>query len=286
MDGRLPAQPHRVRLLGGEVDLVTPVQVLAFAQDAVTLGRKVVIANHNLHSLCLVRRDPEMAAFYERADLIEVDSAPLIAWGKLMRQPISRTHRSTYLGWRDGFWRAAVHNRWRVFYLGGAPGVAQAGAANLRGRWPGADIAVHHGYFDADGWESEEVLAKIAGFRPDVLLVGMGSPRQEIWTLRALEQLPACVIFTVGAAFDYEAGAVALPPPWTSPLGLERLWRSLADPRRLFSYLVEPWSLLPALAEDVRAYHAPSARSSAARSAGSSAPMRGSRSAGASLGSR
>jgi N-acetylglucosaminyldiphosphoundecaprenol N-acetyl-beta-D-mannosaminyltransferase len=204
-----------------------------------------------------------------------------------MRLPISRAHRSTYLDCRDRFWRLAVNNGWRVFYLGGAPGVAQTGAANLRGRWPGAEIATHHGYFDPDGWDSEEVLRKIAGFRPDVLFVGMGMPLQEEWTARVFDELPPCVVFTVGAAFDYEAGAVPTPPRWTGQLGLEWLFRFAAEPRRLFfRYFIEPWTLVPAMVADARGYHAPSARRAAAKSDGSSAPTRGSRSRGASAGSR
>lgn len=245
----------RVRLLGGEVDAVTPEQVIAFTQACVRTRVGAVVANHNLHSLYWLRRDPEMAAFYDEADLIEADSRPLIAWGRLLGRPIEARHRATYLDWREAFWRAADAGGWRVFYLGGAPGVAERAAASLARRWPGVSFGERNGFFAMeDPHDAAEVLAEIAAFRPDVLFVGMGMPRQERWVRRFRRRLPPCVIFTVGAAFDYEAGATPTPPRWSGRVGLEWLFRFAAEPGRLFfRYFVEPWSLLgPALLDLAR----------------------------------
>jgi N-acetylglucosaminyldiphosphoundecaprenol N-acetyl-beta-D-mannosaminyltransferase len=258
MDGALPLapaiKPARLRLLGGEVDVVTPQDVLDFTARRIAERRPGVVANHNLHSLYLLRRAPEMARFYERADLIEADSTPLIAWGRLLGRPIGRQHRCTYLDWREAFWARAAAQRWRVFYLGGEPGVAERGAEAVRRRWPGLRIAVRHGRFDMDGAENATVLDEIKAFAPDVLFVGMGMPRQEAWILANLDRLDPCVAFSVGAAFDYEAGAAATPPRWAGRLGVEWLFRLAAEPRRLAGrYLIEPWSLIGPAAADLAA---------------------------------
>jgi N-acetylglucosaminyldiphosphoundecaprenol N-acetyl-beta-D-mannosaminyltransferase len=248
-------RPRRLRLLGGEVDVVTAEAVMAFAAANVVAGRGAVVANHNLHSLYWLRREPEMAAFYRMADLVEIDSRPLIAWARWLGHAVGLEHRATYLDWRESFWRAAQAGGWRVFQLGGAPGVPDRAAEALRRRWPGVEIGVRHGYFDMDDpAEAAGVLQMIADWRPDVLFVGMGMPRQERWVARHRAALPACVIFTVGAAFDYEAGVTPTPPRWSGRLGLEWLFRFAAEPGRLFNrYFVEPWSLIgPALA-DLRA---------------------------------
>ncbi len=161
--------------------------------------------------------------------------------------------RSTYLDWRDDFWRLAEARRWRVFYLGGAPGVAETAAARLARRYPNVQIGCQHGYFDhaPAATENRQVLERIAAFDPHVVLVGMGMPLQEIWALENRAAIGRGAILTVGAAFDYEAGAQTAAPRWTGRLGVEWLARLIAQPRRLAGrYLLEPWSLLgPALGD-------------------------------------
>jgi N-acetylglucosaminyldiphosphoundecaprenol N-acetyl-beta-D-mannosaminyltransferase len=243
----------RLRLLGAEVDTVTPEQVLAFAAACVAEKRGALIANHNSHSLYLLGREPKMRAFYARADLVQIDSVPMIAWGRLLGADVSRRHRSTYLDWKDDFWRLAQDKGWRVFHLGCAPGVGEAARTAIQARFPHVTLGVRHGFFDTAGAENDAILAEIAAFKPDILFVGMGMPRQEIWILDNLDLLPSVPIFPIGAAFDFEAGVNVTPPRWTARIGLEWLFRFLHEPKRLFSrYFVEPWALIPAAVGDLR----------------------------------
>ena len=253
MDTRI--RPQRIRLMGEPIDLTTPAEVMNFTARKVAAGQRAVIANHNVHSLYLLAKTPEMRGFYQRADMIELDSIPLVYWGMLTRKPVSKAHRCTYLDWREVFWERAVKLGWRVYYLGGAPGVAELAAERIKARHPGAIIDGHHGYFDMTQGCSENaaVLADINAFRPNVLFVGMGMPRQEAWidqNLDALAHPP--VAFSVGAAFDYEAGVQLAAPRWLSRLGLEWAFRLASNPERLFArYLVEPWFLAPAALRDL-----------------------------------
>ena len=244
---------QRARLLGASMDMVTAGQVLDFVADAAQRGGKAIVANHNLHSLHLVRTDRDMAAMYERADLIAIDSMPLVLWGKLLGAPFARAHRSTYLDWRDQFWATAASRRWRVFYLGAAPGVAEEAARRLMQRWPGVEIATRHGYFDqtSGSAENQAVIDEINDFRPHVLMVGMGMPLQEAWIGRNFEALRRGVVIPVGGAFDYEAGVQLASPRLLGHMGVEWLFRLACQPRRLFSrYMIEPWRLLfPAIGD-------------------------------------
>ncbi|WP_409515453.1 WecB/TagA/CpsF family glycosyltransferase, partial [Brevundimonas sp.] len=122
---------ERVRLMGQWVDLVRPEEVQHHIQQAVTEGRKSLIANHNLHSLYLMQRTPGLAAFYDRADMVEVDSTPLIAFSRLAGLNSRGFHRCTYLDWRDHFWSVAARNGWRVLSVGGASGVGETAADRL-----------------------------------------------------------------------------------------------------------------------------------------------------------
>lgn len=244
---------ERVTILGQPMDLVKPEEVLHHIQQAVRQGAKSLIANHNLHSLYLMQKRPELAAFYDRADLIEVDSTPLLAFSRVLGLHSRGFHRCTYLDWRDHFWSVANREGWRVLSVGGAPGVGDEAARRLKLRYPDVDIAIHHGFFDARPGSSENaaVLDRITGFQPHILFVGMGMPRQELWIADNFERFPDCVILSVGAAFDYEAGVQTAAPRWMGRAGVEWVYRLLHDPKRLFvRYCVEPWTLLPLALRD------------------------------------
>ena len=251
----MTSRPARLRLLGAEVDLVTPDEVLATVDGYVRDRRLAVVANHNAHSLYLMKRSKDFKAFYADADLIQVDSTPMIAWGRMLGLPLEQKHRSTYLDWRDRFWALANARKWRVFYLGGAPGVAERACEKLSAEFPATTLACQNGYFDMtpEGAENQAVLARIKAFRPDIIFVGMGMPRQEAWIRQNRAALSSGVLFSVGAAYDYEGGAQIAAPRWMGRIGLEWLFRLVSQPGRLaFRYLVEPWSLVPLALEDLR----------------------------------
>lgn len=244
---------ERVSTLGVEVDLVRPEEVMHHIGQAVAAGQPARIANHNAHSIYLTKKSPEFAAFFERADLIEIDSTPLIFFTRVLGLHSRRFHRCTYLDWRDHFWSVAARNNWRVFYLGGEPGVAEEAARRLSQRYPGVSIDVRDGFFDMrpGSAENDAVVAQIAQARPHVLFVGMGMPRQEVWIHANQPRLPPSVVLSVGAAFDYEAGVQCPAPRWMGRVGVEWLFRLVGDPKRLYyRYCVEPWWLVgPAIAD-------------------------------------
>eukprot|EP01030_Chromulinospumella_sphaerica_P012047 gene12047-11840_t len=90
------------------VDALTPAGMLAATEAFVAGGGTAVIANHNLHSLALLATKPELRDFFDDADLVQIDSVPMIAWARLVGLEVSREHRSTYLDWREDFWARAA----------------------------------------------------------------------------------------------------------------------------------------------------------------------------------
>jgi N-acetylglucosaminyldiphosphoundecaprenol N-acetyl-beta-D-mannosaminyltransferase len=247
---------ERVHMFGQLVDLIKPEEVLHHVQDAVAEGRKSLVANHNLHSLYLIQKHPELRPFYDKAELIEVDSTPMIWFSRALGLHSRGFHRCTYLDWRDHFWSVADRKGWRVMSVGGEPGVGEEAARRLGARYPKTEIRTRHGFFDATPGSADnaEIIAEIQAFKPHILFVGMGMPRQELWTLAVFDTLPDCVIFSVGAAFDYEAGTQTPAPRWMGRAGVEWAYRLVQDPRRLFTrYCVEPWALIPLAIRDLRA---------------------------------
>jgi N-acetylglucosaminyldiphosphoundecaprenol N-acetyl-beta-D-mannosaminyltransferase len=140
-----------------------------------------------------------------------------------------RLHKMTGADWIGEFCVLAEQQGWRVYILGGRPGVAQAAAHNLRLTFPAVQIVgAHDGYFSES--EAETVLAEIVRLAPDVLFVGLGVPLQEAWIDQWKSRLPVKVCWAVGALFDYVAGVEPRAPVWMRKIDLEWLWRMMVDP--------------------------------------------------------
>ena len=241
-------------MLETRVDVLTIEDLHAHIAESIRSGGRRIFASQNLHSVYLQRTDPKLRSFYARADYVRIDGMAIVLLGRLLGLPLRREHRVTYVDWLPVFMAEAARAGWRVFYLGSTPGVAERAAPLLRARFPGLQIATAHGYFDASPGspENDHVVATINAFRPHVLMVGMGMPRQQHWVLENHEKLLVNAISTSGAALDYVAGDIPTPPRWLGQVGLEWLFRLLVEPRRLAGrYLVEPWYILPLVAKQL-----------------------------------
>jgi N-acetylglucosaminyldiphosphoundecaprenol N-acetyl-beta-D-mannosaminyltransferase len=240
-------RPEPYAFLGIRVGAYTRDDLNGCIATAVDTDAHIVIANHNMNSVALMRRDPRMREFYEQADVTHVDGMPLVPLGRALGFPLTRDHRVTYVDWVPALMAEAARSGWRVFYVGGKPGVAERAAEVLRERHPTLSIAVRHGYFDhAPGsGDNADILVEIEQFRPHVLMVGLGMPRQEHWVHAHRDRINANATLLAGAALDYIAGAVPTPPRWAGRWSLEWAFRLAAEPRRLGRrYLIEPWPVL------------------------------------------
>lgn len=232
-------------LLGFRVHPGTIGEYLDFTGAAIAERRRVSLFDHNLHSLYLYFRDPELRRLYEDA-IVMVDGMPIIGMLRLAGYPAERRHRIT---WVDYIWpllTRAQERGWRVFYLGSPRETFDRGLEMIRTRLPGLVIDGHHGYFDASPGSADNarIVRAINEFKADLCLVGMGTPRQQQWIAAHRGVVEAPVMVFCGACMEFVAGTVRTPPRWSGRLGLEWSYRLLTDPRRFASrYLVEPWIL-------------------------------------------
>ena len=193
-------------------------------------GGPATVSYVNAHVLNLAARDPALLAFLQQVDLCYCDGNGVRLAARLLGQQLPE--RMTGADW---IWdlAAMAEGRWRLYWLGGAKGVTEQASAALCRRHPRLDVGHDHGFHPAEGPEHAEVLAKIAAFAPDILLVGMGSPRQERWVAAHRSELQVPVVWCLGATADFVAGVVPRPgPPWLVEHA-EWLSRLIADPRRL-----------------------------------------------------
>jgi N-acetylglucosaminyldiphosphoundecaprenol N-acetyl-beta-D-mannosaminyltransferase len=254
MNDSMRLQPSRIELLGVFVDVCTGADLVRLIDDAIAHDDRVIIGNHNLHSIYLAHHDSFMGEFARRCDYCFIDGMPIIAVARLLGYPVTREHRLGGIWWLRTVLGLAAANGWRVYFVGGLPGAAAKAAGILRREIPGLQLEVEHGYFDIDDESANRMVSeRIAFHRPHILIVGMGMPRQERWILENLHRIQANAVLNQGAILDYVAGVIPTPPRWLSTIGLEWLARLLAEPRRLGRrYLVEPWFLIPILMSDVR----------------------------------
>jgi N-acetylglucosaminyldiphosphoundecaprenol N-acetyl-beta-D-mannosaminyltransferase len=234
-------------LLGIRLQAITAHDLLAIISEAIANEQKYVVTNLNMHYLYGLHRSSEVRDHHVRADFTHVDGLPLIPLLRVFGIKLRHENRIAYIEFLPQLAaEAARKQNWRIYYLGSEPGVAEKGAASLRKRHPGLQLRTHHGYFDTHGAENEAVLSDIRAYSPDILMVGMGMPRQEIWVNENLDHIAARTIFsTCGCTMDYIAGKTPACPRWLGNNGFEWLYRLVAEPARLWHrYLVEPWFVL------------------------------------------
>lgn len=242
-----------IRLLGVDVDAITPRDLLKWLPDRVATGETTFLANHNLHSIALFHEHRLMRDFYGNSDLTLIDGMPIVAAGRLLGKPLRREHRISWLDHLPAVFALAEANGWRVAHLGGAPGIGEQAAQRILASHPRLQLSLHHGHFRIDGPEEEAVMSWLEALRPHLVLVGMGMPRQETWLASKRPYLPPSVYITCGATFDYLAGKIPTAPRWLGQCGLEWAFRLASEPRRLAGrYLIEPLALFPWLLRDLR----------------------------------
>jgi N-acetylglucosaminyldiphosphoundecaprenol N-acetyl-beta-D-mannosaminyltransferase len=133
----------------------------------------------------------------------------------------------------------------RVFLLGAAPGIAEQAADRIRKQWPNVDVVGTYSPplgFENDEAENARTIAAMAAVEHDLLIVGLGAPRQEVWVHNNRHELPAKVAICAGATIDFLAGHRHRSPVWMRRLGLEWFHRVCSEPRRLAGrYARDAW---------------------------------------------
>ena len=196
-----------------------------------------------VHSIMECRRSPEVRSIFNGAGMVTPDGMPVVWVAHLQGfGHVRRVYGPDLMLAELQHSQKAGH---RHFFYGGGPGVAAKLAEAMRRRYPGVVVAgVHEPPFASlDELTTAQTAELINAARPDIVWVGMSSPKQDRWMARMRQQLDAPVLIAVGAAFDFLSGTVRQAPRWMQRSGLEWLYRLGTDPGRLWKrYLVDnPW---------------------------------------------
>ena len=217
--------------MGLPISTATRAQVLNAMAEAIQnreRGRYVCITN--TESMYHGLRIPSHGQYIRNADFSLCDGVGVIvagwAWGHHVERfngPVLQLEASQF----------GISRKWRHFFYGGKPGVAQEMARRLSERFPGLVVCGSYcpPFRELAPEEDQKVVDLINEARPDIVWVGLGLVKQERWIQAHLRRVKAPWMIGVGAAFDYLAGTVPWAPPVLRELGLEWLFRLIVQPK-------------------------------------------------------
>ena len=235
--------PQRVNVLGVGVSAINIADALALIDRWIATGAHRYVCVTGVHGVMESQRDPALRDIHNRAGLVTPDGMPLV-WLSWLHGH-DRVERVYGPDLMLACCEASVTKGYRHFFYGGGTGVPELLAARLQQRFPGLTVAGTWSppFRELSEAEEQAMIDRIAAARPDIVWVGLSTPKQERWMARYVGRLRVPVLIGVGAAFDMHAGVKKQAPRWMQRSGLEWLFRLATEPRRLGRrYLINnPW---------------------------------------------
>src|SRR5437764_6190074 len=230
---------------------LTLAETLDAAERLVRAGAPSYLITANLHYVMLTARDPRLAAVNRGAALIVADGMPLV-WASRWR-PTRLPERVAGSDMVPALCERAAKCGFRIFLLGGAPGIAERAATVARERFPGLQIVgtLAPPFRELTPAEHAELVETVRRANPDLLFVAFGQPKGELWVAEHHRELGVPLTVQVGASLDFLAGRVSRAPRWVQRVGLEWAYRLALEPGRLARrYAANGWFALSMLARD------------------------------------
>jgi N-acetylglucosaminyldiphosphoundecaprenol N-acetyl-beta-D-mannosaminyltransferase len=226
--------PERVNVLGVGVSAITMAHAVNIIEDWIAAADHQYVCVTGVHGVMESQDDPNLRDIHNRAGLVTPDGMPLVWLSRLKGyRHVERVYGPDLM---LACCAASVSNGHRHFFYGGAPGVPERLAAGLQDRFPGLIVAGTWSppFGEPTLVEERATIERINSADPDIVWVGLSTPKQERWMATHVGRLSAPVLIGVGAAFDFHAGLKRQAPRWMQRSGLEWLFRLGTEPRRLW----------------------------------------------------
>lgn len=231
---------ERVNIIGTGVSAIT----LESAVEAILgwrdLGEQNSVSTCTAHTLVEAQRDRALRDRINRANIATPDGMPLVWLCRAAGHPqVTRVYGPDLM---LALCESGCASRLRHYFYGGAEGVPESLAADLTRRFPDLQVAGTYSppYRPLSPDEDAAIIELINATRPDIVWVGLGTPKQDFWVADHRGKINAAALIAVGAAFDFHSGRVKQAPLWIQRSGLEWLFRLIQEPRRLWKrYLVD-----------------------------------------------
>lgn len=219
----------KLSILGVRVDDVSLEEIKNVTEEAIQNKKPSLFVSLGSLTVMLARKDPAYKDLIVQSKLVICDGAGVAKAVKVLHG--KEIEKYSGIDLVPEFFRMSVKKGYRIFLIGAKEKVIVEAVLRLKSSYPGIDICGYlNGYSDIINDEKvKEIIKKQS---PDILLLGLGQPRQEIWLSNNLKDLAVPVTMGIGGSFDVIAGKIKRAPSWFRRTGLEWLFRMFIEPWR------------------------------------------------------
>lgn len=236
----------RIKFMNTNIDNLTMAETLHEIDKLIQKKNCSYVVTPNVDHIVRLEKDVELQKVYKNASLILTDGKPLIWISKWYKTPIKEKISGSDLF--PKVCELAANKNYTMYLLGAAEGVADTAAKNLMKKYPGLNVVGTYSPpfgFEKNEQEMNKIKTQIQEVHPDILIVGLGCPKQEKFMYYHCKELGVPISFGLGASIDFEAGNIKRAPKWISNHGLEWLYRFSKEPKRLFKrYFVDDLKII------------------------------------------
>ena len=237
---------NRMQFMNIYVDNVTLDEAVAHIEDCIKKRKIGHVITPNVDQIVRIEHDGYFKEICNSAELLLVDGTPLLWIAKMYRRPIKEKICGSDL--MPYLCDVAAKKGYSVFLLGAAEGVAAKAAENLRTKYAGLNVVGTYSPpygFEKDERELEKINQMLLESKADLLFVGMGVPKQDIFIYENMKKYQIPMSFSIGATIDFEAGEQKRAPSWINKIGMEWLYRFFQNPKRMFKrYFVDDMKII------------------------------------------
>ncbi len=229
----------RTPILSVSVSAINMAQALATIDSWVQARSPHYVCVAPAHSVMECVNHPELLTYFNSSGLTTPDGMPIV-W-LLRARGFKHVERVYGPDLMQAICAHGLERGYRHYFYGGAEGIPERLAQRLQERFPGLQVVGTYSppFRALTPEEDEAAVRRIQAARPDVVWVGISSPKQEAWMYAHVEQLGVPALIGVGAAFDFLSGAKRQAPRWIQRSGFEWLFRLACEPRRLWKRYIQ-----------------------------------------------
>lgn len=226
---------NRIQFMNSYIDNVTMKEAIDYIEDCVSNRKIGHVITPNVDQMVRIEKDEYFKKICNNAELLLVDGTPLMWIAKWYGTPLKEKICGSDLV--PELCRIAAKKNYKIFLLGAAEGVAAKAALNLEKKFPGLNIVGTYSPpygFEKSQVEINKINEILKNSKADLLFVGMGVPKQDIFIYENMNIYDIPMSFSIGATIDFEAGVQKRAPRWINRMGLEWFFRLISDPKRMF----------------------------------------------------